>query len=177
MVAVLLAVVLLLVGAHHVAVLLVGCQLVLSVRVQVDVLSRDELDLFGGEEEASFGLAAHVHGVDVGGVLPLQVHDVLVVEVLDRSQQILAVAERDKALALVVAADALPNVSEHQLLLFLRNWAHKSELEEELRHLGAPNLDIGPVVVGILWLLNDVELVARLLEISVKPVVHHLVGE
>ena len=177
MVAVLLAVVLLLVGTHHVTIFLVRCQLVLAVRVQVDVLSSDELDLLRGEEEAGLGLATHVHGVDVGRVLPFQVHDVLVVEVLDCSQQVLAVAQRDETLTLVVTADALPNVCKHELLLFLRDRADETELQEELRHLSASDLHFGPVVVGILRLLNDIELVAGLLEINVKPIVHHLVRE
>lgn len=64
-VTILLAVVLLLIRPDHVRLLFVRCQLVLPVGVQVDVLPGNELDLFGGEEESGFGLAAHVHGVNV----------------------------------------------------------------------------------------------------------------
>lgn len=76
----------------------------------------------------------------------------------------------------MITSDAFPDICEHQLLLFLCNWADKSEFKEQLRHLSAPNLDFRFVSVGILWLLNNIKFEAGLLEISVESIVDHFVG-
>lgn len=75
----------------------------------------------------------------------------------------------------MITSDAFPDICEHQLLLFLCNWADKSEFKEQLRHLSAPNLDFRFVSVGILWLLNNIKFEAGLLEISVESIVDHFV--
>ena len=76
----------------------------------------------------------------------------------------------------MITSDAFPDICEHQLLLLLCNWADKSEFKEQLRHLSAPNLDFRFVSVGILWLLDNIEFEAGLLEISVESIVDHFVG-
>ena len=88
-------------------------------------------------------------------MLPFQVHDVLMVEVLDRPQQVFAIAKWDLTLTFVVTADALPNVCQHELLLFLGNWADEAELQEKLRHLSATNLDFRLVGVGVLRQMHN----------------------
>lgn len=97
-------------------------------------------------------------------------------EVLNSSKQVFAVTQWYLSLAFMITSDAFPDICEHQLLLFLCNWADKSEFKEQLRHLSAPNLDFRFVSVGILWLLNNIKFEAGLLEISVESIVDHFVG-
>lgn len=177
MVTVLLTVVLLLECTHQVTLLLVKGQLVLTVRVQINVLSRNELDLFGSEKEASVRLATYIHCIDMRGVLPFQIHNVLMVEVLNGPQKVLAVSEWNLTLPLVITSNTLPDVCKHKLFLFLRNWADEAKFQEKLRHLSAPDLDLRLVSVSVLWLMHDLELVAGPLKICVEPVMNHLVRQ
>ena len=75
----------------HMLVLFVLSDLVLAVRVQLSVVLGDVLDLRGLEHKAELGLSAQVFGINTTAG-SLGVHDVLVVEILDGSQEIFAVA-------------------------------------------------------------------------------------
>ena len=108
------------------AVFLVLRQFVLAVRVQVDILSSDELDLFRCEEKTVFRLTTNIHSVNVRSVFSFQVHDILMVEILDCSKQVFAVSKWNLSLALVVTTDALPNIGKHELLLFLGDRADET---------------------------------------------------
>ena len=110
-------------------------------------LASDELDLLRGEEQAGVGLAAHVHGVDVRGVLPFQVHDVLMVEVLIGSPEVFAVSKRDSALTIWVTSCDLPNFSNLALLVLPGLITNKAELEEYLGHLCAANLCVVNIMI------------------------------
>ena len=65
------------------AILLVLSKLILTIRVKVDVLASDVLDLLRCEEQTIVSLATNVHSVNVSRLLTLKVHDILMMEVLD----------------------------------------------------------------------------------------------
>ena len=99
------------------------------------------------------------------------------VEILNSAKEILAVAEGNFALAFMVSTDAFPNISKHELLMLLGNWTDKAKFEEELRHLSTSYLDFWFKVLGILWNLNNLQLIASLLEIIIESVMDHFIRQ
>ena len=79
----LFTVVLLLICPEHMAILLVLSKLILTIRVKVDVLASDVLDLLRCEEQTVVSLATNIHSVNMSRLLALKVHDILMMEVLD----------------------------------------------------------------------------------------------
>lgn len=77
----------------------------------------------------------------------------------------------------MITTNTLPDISQHQLFLLLRYWAHETEFQEQLGHLGASDFNIWFILIGVLRHLNNLKLVTRLLEIGVEPVMNHLVGQ
>lgn len=94
---------------------------------------------------------------------------------MNGSKEVLAVTKRDLASAFMISSNALPDVSKHELLVLLGDWTDEAELEEKLRHLSATYFDFWVEVLGLLRNLNNLQLVASLLEVSVKSIMDHLV--
>lgn len=99
------------------------------------------------------------------------------VEILYGAKKIFTVTKRDLTLTLVITANALPYVSQHQLLLLLSNWTDEAEFKEKLWHLCTSDFDIRLVCVSVLRLLDNVKLETCFLEVSIKPIVDHFVGK
>jgi len=162
-------------GLRGVGVALHLRHLVLPVRVQEPVVARDELDLGRLEEQTELAVSTEGLGVDLDSP-PLLVDDLLVVEVLDGSEEVLAGAEGDDALTLAVAPELAPDVGQHELLLLLGDGADEPHHEEDLGELGAGDLELVEVV-DVLGLVgaDEPQLHGGELEVLVELVVDDLV--
>ena len=93
------------------------------------------------------------------------------VEVLDSTKEVFAIAKRNSFNSIVVTTDGLPNFSQLELLTLFGDWAYKSKLKEDLRHLWAA--DTGSVNVS--FVVHDTKFLAALVEVLIKPVVDNLI--
>lgn len=150
---------------------LVLSQLVLSVSIKEAVGLGNVFNLVWLEEEALVGLATEVIWVDLVS-LSLGVNDVLMVEVLDGSHEVLAVIDWNLTLSFFITSNVSPNVGEEELFALHGDWTHEAELEEDLRHLSAVNKSIWTVIL----VLDDLKVHTNLVEIIVKSVMHNLIG-
>jgi len=97
------------------------------------------------------------------------------VKVLNSSKEVLAVAEGYLTLTFMISTDALPNISKHELFMLLGDWTDEAKFKEKLRHLSTAYFDFRLKMLGILRHLNNLQLIAGLLEILVESIMDHFV--
>lgn len=112
--------------------------------------------------------------ISCGVRLALNIQQLLVVEVLDGTQEILQVDERHLALSFSVTASLAPNVCKEQLFALLEASVHEAKTQEHLGHRGAADSNI--CLDGLTnCTVRQLELAASGSEVLLKTIVHELV--
>ena len=146
-------------------------QFVLPIRVKLSIVFGDVLDFRGFEDETHISLASNLSWVE-SQASSLRVDDVLMVEILVSSQEVLYVAKRNLTSTLNITSNHFPNFGQLVLLRLFRDWSDESKLEEDLGHLGATNICLEKSSL----VSEDAELLASHVEMVMVPVMLNVVG-
>lgn len=98
------------------------------------------------------------------------------VEVLDGTQEVLQVDERNLTLAFSISTSLTPNVSEKKLFALLEAPVDKAESQQHLRHRSAADLD-----VSLDWLsvgtVGQLELATSCTKVLLKTIMYQFVRD